>query len=201
MPFFDTSRLHDKVVLITGASAGIGRASAVLFSRLGANVVITARRLEVLNEVASECTQANKEAGSGKGGKVHVAKLDMQDKDFDKFAQELPDWAKGKVDVFVSNAGLALGRAHVGEIDPQDVDTMFNTNVLGLIKLTQVFVKDMKARGSGHIIQIGSIAGRESYAGGSIYSATKFAVHSFTNALMKELVDTNIRVSEVQRKF
>lgn len=78
---------------------------------------------------------------------------------------------------------------------------MINTNVVGLILLTQIFVREMKARGTGHIIQIGSIAGRESYQGGSIYSATKFAVHSFTNALMKELVDTDIRVSEVQREL
>lgn len=119
--FFNVSRLHDKVVFVTGASGGIGRATAVLFARFGANVIITARRLDVLQSVAEECQAANKEGQTGHGGKVHVAQLDMQKRsELDRVREELPDWAKRKVDVLVNNAGLVIGVEKVGEISPED---------------------------------------------------------------------------------
>jgi len=103
-----------------------------------------------------------------------------------------------KVDILVNNAGYVIGREHVGDIDESIVDGMFATNVLGLIAMTQLFVKEFKAQKSGHIINIGSIAGFEAYVGGSIYCATKFAVNAFTTSMRKELVDTPIRVTEIQ---
>lgn len=206
---FNLSRLHNKLVFITGASAGIGRATAVLFASLGANVIITARRASVLDEVAAECLSAHKAASlpAGVGGKVHAAAMDMQSRasiDSVLSPGALPDWAApGKVDVLVNSAGLVLGVDKIGQISPDEVDTMVQTNVVGLIHLTQAFVrlfKERKPAPAGHVINLGSIAGREAYPGGSIYCATKFAVNAFTSALMKELVDTQIRVSEVQRE-
>jgi len=98
----------------------------------------------------------------------------------------------------VNNAGAAHGVDRVGDIQDKDIDTMFATNVFGLISLTQLLIKDFKARNAGHVINIGSIAGRESYAGGSVYCATKAAVRAFTGCLLREVVDTAIRVTEIQ---
>jgi len=102
------------------------------------------------------------------------------------------------VDILVNNAGYVVGREHVGDIDESVIDGMFATNVLGLIAMTQLLVKDFKARKSGHVINIGSVAGVEAYVGGIIYCATKYAVNAFTAAMRKELVDTPIRVTEIQ---
>ncbi|KDN38700.1 NAD(P)-binding protein [Tilletiaria anomala UBC 951] len=195
MSLFSTNRLHDKVVLITGASAGIGRATAVLFARAGANVVLTARRTEKLDDAVKECEEANKQGASGKGGKYVAVELDVQKRsNLDALIGQLPDWAK-QVDILVNNAGLVFGTEKVGEINADEVDVMIQTNVTALIHLTQIFVREFKKRQRGHVINLGSIAGREAYPGGSIYCATKFAVKAFTSALMKELVDTPIRVT------
>lgn len=102
------------------------------------------------------------------------------------------------VDILVNNAGFVLGVDRIGTIQDDEIDAMFDTNVKGLIDMTQLLVKDFKQRKSGHIINIGSIAGREAYPGGSIYCATKFAVHAFNMSLLRELVDTPIRVTEIQ---
>jgi len=102
------------------------------------------------------------------------------------------------VDILVNNAGFVLGVDKVGEISEADIEAMFNTNVFGLIAVTQLLIKDFKEKRSGHIINIGSVAGRESYAGGAIYCATKHAVSAFTGSLLREVVDTPIRVTELQ---
>jgi 3-hydroxy acid dehydrogenase / malonic semialdehyde reductase len=94
--------------------------------------------------------------------------------------------------------GMVFGTEKVGEISPTDIDVMFNTNVLGLIALTQQFIPKFKARGSGDVVNIGSIAGLDPYPGGAIYCATKAALRSFTHSLRKETIDTRIRVIEVQ---
>ncbi|WFD26858.1 3-hydroxy acid dehydrogenase [Malassezia nana] len=198
MSVFSSARLHDKVVLVTGASSGIGAAAAKLFARAGANVVIAARRAEKLAEVQAACQEANKAGSTGHGGQYATISLDIRSNEsLDTVLQRLPPWASN-VDVLVNNAGLAMGTAKVGEIRPEDLDAMFETNVRGLIYLTQLYVRQCKERRAGHIINIGSIAGLEPYPGGSVYCATKFAVRSFTEALMKELVDTPIRVTNVQ---
>lgn len=98
----------------------------------------------------------------------------------------------------MNNAGLAVGTDKVGDLKLDDVDRMMETNVRGLIHITQVFVQEFKRRNSGHIINIGSIAGVEAYPGGSVYCASKFAVRAFTSALAKELYETPIRVSNIQ---
>ncbi|OAV95513.1 hypothetical protein PTTG_09038 [Puccinia triticina 1-1 BBBD Race 1] len=198
MSIFRTESLKDATVLITGASGGIGAATAILFARAGANLIITARREAVLEEVKLACEKANKESGVGHGGRVSALVLDMQEPQaIDSFLDRVPPELK-KIDVLVNNAGLVYGRDQVGDLNFEEVQVMINTNVLGLIRMTNVVVKGMKERAKGHIINIGSIAGREPYAGGSIYCATKHAVNAFSGALLRELVSTPLRVSEIQ---
>nr|ODN99754.1 malonic semialdehyde reductase [Cryptococcus depauperatus CBS 7855] len=194
MSVFNTSRLAGKTVLITGASAGIGAATAQLFAKTGSNLVLLARRAENLKAVKSKCEAAHKAFGSREGGKVVIIEADMQkNKDLDAVPNKLEGL---QVDILVNNAGLVKGREHVGA--DTDVNTMFSTNVLGLIHLTQIFVRQFKERNAGTIINLGSIAGREPYAGASIYCATKHALTGFNSALMKELVNTPIRIAEIQ---
>lgn len=198
MSVFNTTRLLGKTVLITGASSGIGAATAILFAKGGANVILVARRPELLNKVTQDCVIAHQQAGHSKGGRFAGVQLDVSDKKqvaslWDKVPQDLRH-----VDVLVNNAGYVLGVEHVGSISEKDIEGMFETNVFGLISMTQLLVKDFKERDAGHIINLGSIAGREPYAGGSVYNATKHAVRAFTGALMRELVNTQIRVTEIQ---
>ncbi|KAH9901319.1 NAD-P-binding protein [Cubamyces lactineus] len=198
MSVFNASRLIGKTVLVTGASAGIGAATAVLFAKGGSNVILAARRTEALKSVAEQCAKAHKESGLQQGGKFATVQLDVSDKkQVASFLDNVPEDLR-KVDILVNNAGFVLGVERVGEISDADIEAMFSVNVFGLIAVTQLFIKDFKARKTGHIINIGSIAGREPYAGGSIYCATKHAVRAFTGALMREVVDTPIRVTEIQ---
>ncbi|KIK08647.1 hypothetical protein K443DRAFT_128114 [Laccaria amethystina LaAM-08-1] len=198
MSIFNASRLLGKTVLVTGASSGIGAATAVLFARGGANVILVARRADALSRVSDACLAAHKESGLTVGGKFATVQLDVSDR-----TQVAALWSKvpqdlRNVDILVNNAGFVLGVEHVGEIADADIDSMFATNVFGLISMTQLLVKDFKAKKSGHVINLGSIAGIEPYAGGSIYTATKHAVNAFSGSLMRELVNTPIRVTEIQ---
>jgi len=198
MSVFNASRLLDKTILITGASSGIGAATALLFAKGGSNVILVGRRVDALKAVSDACIAAHKESGVQKGGKFATVQLDVSDKLqvatlWDKVPQDLHN-----VDVLVNNAGYVLGVEKVGEIADADIESMFATNVLGLISMTQLLIKDFKKRNSGHVINIGSIAGIEPYAGGAIYTATKHAVNAFSGSLMRELVATPIRVTEIQ---
>ncbi|KAJ3571883.1 hypothetical protein NP233_g3455 [Leucocoprinus birnbaumii] len=197
MSVFSATRLLGKTVLVTGASSGIGAATAVLFAKAGSNVILVARRAEVLKQVADQCLAVHKESGLSHGGKFATIQLDVSDKVqvagfWDKVPNDLRD-----IDILVNNAGFVLGMEHVGNISDEDVEGMFATNVLGLISVTQLLVREFKKKQAGHIINLGSIAGREAYAGGSIYTATKHAVRAFTGSLLRELVNTPIRVTEI----
>ncbi|QRV97922.1 short chain dehydrogenase [Ceratobasidium sp. AG-Ba] len=198
MSVFNASRLQNKTVLITGASGGIGEATALLFAKAGSNVILAARRTEVLEKVKAACEAVHKESRIQAGGKFAAIKLDVSDKNavanlWKDVPQDLRD-----VDILVNNAGFVLGVERVGEISDTDIESMFATNVFGLISVTQALIGDFKKRQTGHFINIGSVAGREPYVGGSIYCATKHAVSAFTGSLMRELVDTPIRVTEIQ---
>ncbi|KAF8559560.1 NAD(P)-binding protein [Imleria badia] len=198
MSVFNASRLLGKTVLITGASSGIGKATAVLFAKGGANIILTARRADALQTVAEQCAAAHKAAGVQQGGSFVPIALDVSDKNqIASFLEKVPDKLRN-IDVLVNNAGYVVGVDRIGDLSLENVENMFATNVFGLIALTQLLIKDFKARKTGHIINLGSIAGREPYAGGSIYCATKHAVNAFTGALLRELVDTPIRVTEIQ---
>ncbi|KAK0459707.1 uncharacterized protein EV420DRAFT_285040 [Desarmillaria tabescens] len=198
MSVFNASRLLGKTVIVTGASSGIGAATAVLFAKGGSNIILVARRADALKKVADACAVAHKESGLQQGGKFASVQLDVSDKAqvatlWDKVPQDLRN-----VDILVNNAGFVLGVEHVGDIKPEDVESMFSTNVFGLISMTQLLIKDFKAKKAGHVINLGSIAGLEPYAGGSIYTATKHAVRAFTGSMRRELVNTPIRVTEIQ---
>ena len=178
--------LENKIVFITGASSGIGEACARACAAHGARLVLAARRTERLNALAAEL-----------GVEVWTIGLDVQDADAVAWAVDaLPDeWAE--IDVLVNNAGLGRGldKLHEGAID--DWEQMIDTNVKGLLYVTRAVVPGMVARGRGHVVNIGSIAGHEVYPSGNVYCATKYAVDALTKGLRMDLVDTPIRVSTV----
>ncbi|KAK6454825.1 uncharacterized protein RJT20DRAFT_135994 [Scheffersomyces xylosifermentans] len=187
-------RLANKTILITGASAGIGLATAKeIADAANGNVklVLTARRKEKLDQLAEELKK------SFPNIKVLAASLDVSKVEtIPGFVKDLPK-EFADIDVLINNAGLALGRDPIGEILQEDINGMFQTNVLGLINLTQAVLPILKAKNSGDIVNLGSIAGRDPYPGGGIYCATKAAVKSFSHVLRKELINTKIRVLEV----
>ena len=193
-----SKRMEGKTVVITGASSGIGRSTAKEFARTSPRslkLVITARRLDALQKLAAEI-----EEEVGQGVQVLPVKLDVSKADEVKsFVDSLPPEFRD-INVLVNNAGLVKGVAKAPDILPEDIDVMMNTNVTGLIHMTQAVLPIFKKRGDGgqgDIINIGSIAGREGYPGGSIYCATKAAVRTFTDALRRELIATRIRVMNV----
>ncbi|CAG8954494.1 hypothetical protein HYFRA_00004407 [Hymenoscyphus fraxineus] len=193
-----SKRLTGKTILITGASSGIGRSTALEFARTAPSdlrLILTARRDDKLKEIAEEI---KKEVGDGV--KVLPFKLDVSNPDEIKgFVKALPEEWRA-IDVLVNNAGLVKGVAKAPEIAEEDIAVMFATNVTGLINMTQAILPIFKSRpdgGKGDIINIGSIAGREPYVGGSIYCATKAAVRSFTDSLRRELIATRIRIIEI----
>ncbi|WWC86567.1 uncharacterized protein L201_001444 [Kwoniella dendrophila CBS 6074] len=194
-PLFNTTRLQGKTAVITGASGGIGESTAILFARAGCNVILLARRKEALDQVAKKCQEEG-----GKDVKVLAKTLDVNDRDaVERLIPELKEAGFSSFDILVNNAGGAIGKEQVGAMS--DIDFMLSTNLASLMQLSNVFVNEMKKADTGHIINIGSLAGREAYVGGSVYCAVKHAVKAFTNSLMKELVATGIRVSEVAPGF
>lgn len=197
MSIFSSARLAGKTVLVTGASAGIGKATAVLFAKAGSNVILVARRAEALAAVKEACISAHKEGGSQSGGTFESVVLDVSDRTaVNNLWSKIPPHLKD-IDILVNNAGFVYGVEKVGDIAEADIDAMFGTNVFGLIAITQLFVRHFKEKNAGHIINLGSIAGIETYAGGSIYCATKHAVDAFNGALRRELVATPIRVTQI----
>lgn len=184
-------RLKGKAVLITGASAGIGAATAREFASATngeVKLVLGARRMSKLEELALELKEKYPQI------EIHIGELDVSNtKKIKAFLADIPF----EIDILINNSGKALGQENVGDIDENDIETVFNTNVIGLIAMTQMVLKGMKERNSGDIVQIGSIAGRDTYPGGSIYCSSKAALKSFTDAMRKELISYKVRVMEV----
>lgn len=186
-------REHDisgKVVLITGASSGIGEACANMFAERGCHLILLARRIDRLRAIQERLDSAYKV-------RVFCQQLDMRDTSavanvLDTLPADLRD-----VDILVNNAGLALGTAAAHENDMQDVATMIETNVTGLIAMTRAIAPGMIARNAGHVINISSVAGSEAYGGGSVYCATKHAVAGFTGAMRHDFVGTQVRVTAI----
>ena len=185
------SRISKKIVLITGASSGIGRATAEAFAKEGADLLLCARRVERVKELESVLAAMYPDI------RVRGFHLDVRDqKAVESAFQSLPpEWQN--IEVLVNNAGLSRGldKLHEGWLD--DWEEMIDTNVKGLLYVTREVVPGMVKRGSGHIINIGSIAGHEVYPKGNVYCASKFAVDAITKGLRMDLVDTPLRVTTI----
>ncbi len=183
-------KLKEKTVFITGASSGIGKACAIEFAKSGANLLLCARRVDKIQSLA-------KKLQNDYGSQVHAVQLDVRNHQAVRTLYDtLPcDWKK--VDVLVNNAGLAAGLEHFQNHDVDDWEVMIDTNIKGLMYMTKAFVPQMIERSSGHIINIGSIAGRQVYPKGIVYCATKHAVRALTEGLRQDLLGHNIRVSSV----
>ncbi|MBT8141769.1 MAG: SDR family oxidoreductase [Gammaproteobacteria bacterium] len=177
-----------KTVLITGSSAGFGRAATQHFVKQGDRVIACARRLARLQELQQQLGETN----------VLPILLDVTDTDqIASLSSQIPA-AWQAIDVLVNNAGLALGTnpAQTAELD--DWDSMIDTNIKGLVHLTRHILPGMLERGRGHIINIGSIAGDYPYPGGNTYGASKAFVKQFSLNLLADLVDTPIRVTNIE---
>jgi len=183
-------KIEGKTVVITGASAGIGRACAELFAAKGARCLLVARRAERLAELAGELRQHHQ-------AEVLDAVLDVRDRRAVEGFFGTLDGGWSAIDILVNNAGLARGLAPIHEGDPSDWDEMIDTNVRGLLNVTRAVLPGMVRRGTGHLINIGSIAGHEVYPSGNVYCATKHAVTALTRAMGIDLLGTGVRVSSV----
>ena len=174
--------LVDSHVLVTGATSGIGRSCAIAFAEAGARLTITGRRADRLAELADELP-----------GEVTTLTFDVRDRDATRAAlAEVPS-----PDVLVNNAGLAAGFEPIQDGDEVDWDAMLDTNVKGLLTVSRALLPGMIARGSGHVINIGSTAGHEAYPNGAVYCATKHAVDAITKSMRMDLLGTGLRVSTV----
>ncbi len=182
--------IKGKTVLITGASAGIGKSCAFQFAEAGANVLICARRIERLNEIANEIKNKF-------DVKVYPFKMDVTNYEEVKTTlSSLPEEWK-EIDILVNNAGLARSLDKVHEYDVNDWEEMINTNIKGVLYVTRTVVEGMVKRGSGHIIYIGSTAGHEAYGGGGVYCGTKHFVNAISKGFKIDLLGTGVRVSSV----
>lgn len=178
----DLSSLH---VLITGASSGIGRATAELLAQRRARLILVARREDRLSEIKEQCLKLG--AGSVICKSFDVTQVDKISSTFESL----------QPDVLINNAGLALGKAPFEECSYSDMDQMLNTNVRGLLHLTKFFLPSIKSSSNGHIVNISSVAGHWTYPSGHVYNATKYAVHGFSEALRLDLAGTRVRVTEI----
>lgn len=179
-----------RIALITGASSGIGEACARKFAEGGYDLILTARRAEKLAELKAEL--------EAEGTKVKTLTFDVRDAEAaEKAVDSLePEW--WKIDVLINNAGLALGLDKEYEGDPDDWNTMIDTNIKGLLTMTRLIVPGMVERNEGHVINIGSVAGDAAYAKGNVYCATKAAVKTITDGLRIDLAETAVRVTNLK---
>lgn len=175
-----------KYALITGATSGIGRATALKLAELGYSLIITGRRKERLDEIAKQIQE--------KGAEVQSLCFDVRVREeVERELQNIP-----QVDLLVNNAGLAAGLEHINDGDYKDWDAMIDTNVKGVLYVTRVISNKMIEAGSGHIVNIGSIAGIQTYENGSVYCASKHAMHALSQGMRIDLLKHGIKVTEVR---
>lgn len=179
-----------KYVMITGATAGIGLASAKIFAKKGFNLVLTGRRQNRLLELKEKLIDKY-------ACKVVTLNFDVCDKKAVKTAIESLDKEKIEIQILINNAGLGLGFAPIHEGNVEDWEVMIDTNIKGLLYVSRLISEQMVARKFGHIINICSTAGHEVYPNGNVYCATKFAVDAITSSMRIELFDKGIRVSQI----
>lgn len=179
-----------KIIMITGATSGIGLACAKKFAAEGNNLVLTGRRLDRLNDISSQLKEKY-------SIKVQVLNFDVRNKEevFASVSSLEDEWLN--IDVLVNNAGLAVGLNTIQEGEIDDWERMIDTNVKGLLYVTRAVLPGMVERNSGHVINIGSIAGREVYPNGNVYCSTKFAVDALTKAIRIDTVHSGIKVTQI----
>ncbi len=177
-----------KIALITGASSGIGKACAEVFAREGFDLILTARRLENLEILAAELKGAF-------NVNIKTIQMDVQSReDVQKGWGGLSEeWQE--VDILINNAGLSQGLDPIFSGDLEDWDRMIDTNIKGLLYVSRIVLPQMKERKSGHVINIGSIAGKEVYPNGNVYCATKHAVDALNKAMRIDLLPYGVKVS------
>lgn len=178
------------IAMVTGASSGFGEAIARRFAQEGWNVIITGRRTERLQALANELEQSCE---------VSILPVSFDVRDAKAVSTSLnnisEEWRK--VEVLVNNAGLAVGRNSIDKGDLEDWGRMIDTNIKGLLYVTRNVVQWMKANQLGHIVNIGSIAGKEVYNGGNVYCATKFAVDALSKAMRVEFIPYGVKVTQI----
>ena len=179
-----------KTILITGATSGIGKASAELFAKNNYQVIITGRRKDRLEKLAKKLTEKY-------NANTYILNFDVQDKNATNEAIDSLPKEFQNIDILLNNAGLALGKSPFDQADMQDWETMIDTNVKGLLYVSRAVIPFMKKNKKGHIINIASIAGKEVYPNGNVYNASKFAVNALTKAMQIDLLKDNIKVSSV----
>lgn len=183
--------LRDKIVFVSGASSGIGEAVSRKFAKEGSILLLCARNLDKLNGL-------KKELESSYGTKVYTYELDVRDKEaVDKVIDCIPANLRN-IDILVNNAGLALGLEKLQEGSLEDFDAMIDTNIKGLLYMTRKIVPIMVENQKGQVINIGSVAGIAAYPNGAVYCATKAAVKFISDGLRMDVVDTPIRVTNIQ---
>ena len=182
--------LRNQIVFITGASSGIGLATARAFAVHGARLLLCARRLDRLTAVAPELKSLGAPA-------IHVFQLDVRSRAaVEKAIAALPpEWQP--IDVLVNNAGLSRGLTKLHDDNPDDWEEMIDTNIKGLLYVTRAIVPGMIARARGHIINLGSVAGHITYANGAVYCASKAAEKSISEGLKLDLMGTPVRVTSI----
>lgn len=182
--------MEKRIVLVTGATSGIGEACARKFAEDGYNVIITGRNEEKLKALT--------ELLKSKGAEVLPLVFDVRDREAAKKAVESIPEEWQKIDVLINNAGLARGLEPEYEGSFDDWDQMIDTNIKGLLTMTRLIVPGMVKRNHGHVINMGSVAGDAAYAGGNVYCATKSAVKAITDGLRIDVADTAIRVTDIK---
>jgi 3-hydroxy acid dehydrogenase / malonic semialdehyde reductase len=182
--------LKHKIVFITGASSGIGAECAEAFAKEGAKLLLCARRLPRVEKLAAQLQDRY-------GTETHIFDLDVRNRNavIAQIAALPKAWQS--IDILLNNAGLALGLHKLHEAEIDDWEQMIDTNVKGLLFVTRTVLPEMVRRNTGHIINIGSVAGHDIYSHGNVYCATKHAVDVITRSLRVDLAGTNIRVSTV----
>lgn len=175
-----------RIAMVTGASSGIGEATARKLADAGWDLILAARRLERLQKLAAELKC-----------ETHLIKLDVRSrKEVEQAIANLPARWKN-IEVLVNNAGLSRQLVKLHEGNPDSWDEMIDTNVKGVLYMSRAVLPGMVERGRGHVINVGSIAGHEVYPNGNVYCASKFALDAITRGMMMDLVDTPVRVSTV----
>lgn len=182
--------MENKIVLVTGATSGIGESCAKKFAKNGYDLIITGRRQNKLNVLKVELENI--------GANVLAIQFDVRERSAVKKAIEYINEKWSHIDVLINNAGLALGLDSEYEGDFEDWDTMIDTNIKGLLNMTRFVVPNMISRNSGHIINIGSVAGDAAYAKGNVYCATKSAVKTLTDGLRIDVAESNVRVTNIK---